>query len=337
MLASVQHRQRVLLYLEARTGRLTGTPMSRQAAKELVLENLYDWKLGTAAIEGATVAQIAAYWGYRRNMIRQLGAILTEGFTAPGNEYLLRALTGRTKLAKVRQTGQLLSAIPEAIYWQDPEETLDDAEQYELMGLRDAPWWANSASLLMNRHLTGRRKLWYSEVQGRDVDFESILAPSLTTMDAIWVMTLLSQTGAATAVMLGEQAGLEPRLTTVGAEEMWRRNVEGIAGMMMPGWEQVIGNLLGANRQESVYGVTVPAAQAQLLYQMGWEPFMRTYREIIDRRAQIAERALEVSAKELQELWPSLLSHQLDIRFNPGDSPSDIATYREALTPIDGR
>ena len=56
-----------------------------------------------------------------------------------------------------------------------------------------------------------------------------------------------------------------------------------------------------------------------------------------DRREQIAELALDVSVEELQALWPALLSHQLDIRFNPGDSPSDIAVYREARTPFDAR
>lgn len=56
-----------------------------------------------------------------------------------------------------------------------------------------------------------------------------------------------------------------------------------------------------------------------------------------DRREQLAALALDVSVEELQSLWPDLLSRQLDIRFNPGDSPSDIATYREARTPFDAR
>jgi secreted Zn-dependent insulinase-like peptidase len=56
-----------------------------------------------------------------------------------------------------------------------------------------------------------------------------------------------------------------------------------------------------------------------------------------DRREQLAALALDVSVEELQSLWPELLSRQLDIRFNPGDSPSDIATYREARTPLDAR
>lgn len=56
-----------------------------------------------------------------------------------------------------------------------------------------------------------------------------------------------------------------------------------------------------------------------------------------DRQAHIAQRALEVSVEELQALWPSLLAHPLDIRFNPGDAPSDIGAYRETLAPFDPR
>ncbi|MGD7651482.1 hypothetical protein, partial [Ralstonia pseudosolanacearum] len=54
-----------------------------------------------------------------------------------------------------------------------------------------------------------------------------------------------------------------------------------------------------------------------------------------DRREQLAALALDVSIEELQALWPELLSRQLDIRFNPGDAPSDISAYREARTPFD--
>jgi len=56
-----------------------------------------------------------------------------------------------------------------------------------------------------------------------------------------------------------------------------------------------------------------------------------------DRREQLAALALDVSVEELQALWPELLSRQLDIRFNPGDTHSDIAAYRESRTPFDAR
>lgn len=48
-----------------------------------------------------------------------------------------------------------------------------------------------------------------------------------------------------------------------------------------------------------------------------------------DHREQLAAQALEVTVEDIQALWPSLLAHQLDIRFNPGDAPSDITAYRE--------
>jgi insulysin len=53
-----------------------------------------------------------------------------------------------------------------------------------------------------------------------------------------------------------------------------------------------------------------------------------------DRRDQLAELALDVSLEDIKALWPSLQAHRLDIRFNPGDEPSDVSHYREARSPL---
>ncbi|GEN28175.1 peptidase M16 [Halovibrio variabilis] len=53
-----------------------------------------------------------------------------------------------------------------------------------------------------------------------------------------------------------------------------------------------------------------------------------------DRRDQLAEQVLEVSTEDMQNLWPALRERTLDIRFNPGDEPSDISAYREARSPL---
>ncbi|MBZ5486976.1 insulinase family protein [Halomonas aquamarina] len=53
-----------------------------------------------------------------------------------------------------------------------------------------------------------------------------------------------------------------------------------------------------------------------------------------DRREALAELALEVSAEDIQAVWPALLGHQLDVRYNPGDTPSPVAPYREGLAPL---
>lgn len=53
-----------------------------------------------------------------------------------------------------------------------------------------------------------------------------------------------------------------------------------------------------------------------------------------DRRDQLAERVLDVSLEDIKALWPSLREHTLDVRFNPGDKPSDVSDYREARSPL---
>lgn len=53
-----------------------------------------------------------------------------------------------------------------------------------------------------------------------------------------------------------------------------------------------------------------------------------------DRRDQLAEQVLEVSTEDMQNLWPALRERTLDIRFNPGNEPSDVSDYREARSPL---
>ena len=53
-----------------------------------------------------------------------------------------------------------------------------------------------------------------------------------------------------------------------------------------------------------------------------------------DRREQQADLVLDVSLEDIKALWPALRGHALDIRFNPGDEPSDVSDYREARSPL---
>lgn len=53
-----------------------------------------------------------------------------------------------------------------------------------------------------------------------------------------------------------------------------------------------------------------------------------------DRREQRADLVLDVSLEDIKALWPALLERTLDVRFNPGDEPSDVSDYREARSPL---
>jgi secreted Zn-dependent insulinase-like peptidase len=72
------------------------------------------------------------------------------------------------------------------------------------------------------------------------------------------------------------------------------------------------------------------------LAQMTNRYWQATAREEVrfDRREQLAELAMEVTLDDLQALWPALRERQLDVRFNPGDEPSNVAEIRQQLTPL---
>lgn len=53
-----------------------------------------------------------------------------------------------------------------------------------------------------------------------------------------------------------------------------------------------------------------------------------------DQRERLAEAVLDVSLEDLQDAWPALRAHQLDIRFDPGDDATPAADYRETLSPL---
>lgn len=290
-LEAVQHRIRVQTYLEARTGKLTGTPLPRSEAAAITREALFDWRLGVPRWEAETIGRVFAFWTYKRNMLRQLGASLTESFSSPGSEYFWKAISGRTKLGRMRQIGQLLSAVPETIYWTDEDQLLTEDEQVREFGRRMAPWWVDAEPILANRELSGPRREWYSEVRGKATTMESLVLPALTTMDALSTMNLIANTSMASTVMLAEAAGLSPRLTTADAASIWERNVDAFGEAAYPGFGEVLTNALrpmfGRAPHRSVRGTTVPVAtavtitsmEASVMARLGWGDFIGTYKD----------------------------------------------------------
>lgn len=274
MMEEIQRRNRLALYTHLRT-----SGMPREAARARLNEALYDWNTGIGEWEMNSIARIAAFWTYRRGSMRQLGASLTESFTTPTAEYWSKALTGRTKIARMRQMSVLVGGMPEALYWEDPHAELDDTAQLDAYARLEAPWWVKAQGLLGNRQVSGQRKLWHSEVAGRDVTYEALILPALTTLDHVYMMNLFIQTTMASTVMLAEAAGLRPAMTTVGAAQVWERNVDEFSDTLMPGFDSATSNVLRGLVGEQKYkdkrkGVKVSQAQAILLHRLGWSDFM---------------------------------------------------------------
>lgn len=276
MMEEVQKRNRLSLYLELRNGGL-----SREAARGRLNEALYDWSTGVPEWEMQSISRVAAFWTYRRSMLKQLGGSLTEGFTTPAVEYWPKALTGSTKVARMRQMAQLTAAIPEAIYWEDPDELIDDDEQMHRYALHSSPWWLKAQAIVANRQVDPARELWYSEVAGRKVTYESLMLPALTTLDQLYLLNMFIQTTMATTVLASEKAGLQPSMTTIDAREIWERNVDSFADTMMPGFDEASANILrgvfGRDQYKDPRGTLVPQSQAVILHRSGFGSFMAAH------------------------------------------------------------
>lgn len=273
----IQFRNRVAVYLEARTT----MGLDRGAAHELLTRTLFDWKTSVPTVELQSLSRFVTFWTYRRNMFRQLGAALTEGMTNPSAEYFAKAMTGRTAIARTRQIGKMVAGTPDVIYWADNEEYLDDPQQLHALGLRTAPWWVNSEWLFANREVSPDRVLWESEVAGRKVTYESLMLPTLTTMDQLWMLNLFVQTGMASTVALAEKAGIPTKMTTMDGASLANKLIDEFADFMMPGADSALSGALkavaGVDTHVSDRGVLVPRAQAIALRRLGWEDFMAAH------------------------------------------------------------
>lgn len=342
LMENLQHRIRLQTYLEAMTGKLTGTPMTREAAKRLVLDTLYDWRLGVPTWEAETIARVAAFWTYRRQMLRQMGSAVVEGLTGRESNYLWKAITGNTPLGRVRKMGALVQAIPEAVYWTDPDAEVDDEIQLLEWGRRQVPWWVDMQPVLFSRRLGDSRELWYSEVARTPVTFETVMLPSLTTLDALYMMHLVSSTGMASAIYAGHQVGLEPSMTADRVENLWERAVDEGADFFGPGTHTLIRNalrpLLGGAAPESIRGIPVPAHTAAMLHQLGWGEFLATYEDKDGRLRYAADGNALATVARIISLYPPIeeISRNWMHVNNPGMREGMVTGITEFLARFTG-
>lgn len=339
---TIQHRIRMQTYLEARTGSLTGTPLTRNKARGLVLETLYDWRMGTTAWEAETIGRIAVFWTLRRQMLRQMGSIFSEGFADGRSSRFLWEVTGNTQLGRVRKMGAMMNALPEAIYWTDPDAELSDEMQFHEWARRQAPWWVDVQPMLMSRRLEPPRELWYSEVTGKDVNYEALILPALTTLDALYTMSLIANTAAATATAGLHEVGLAPNMGTAPTAMIWERNVDEFTGWAGPGFDVLLSNairpLLGEQKRASSRGQVVTQQTAVLLTRLGWGEYLATYEDKSGKTRYLADpNAMAIAARLFAASPPFQdIARNWSVVDNPAMSESVTSGLVEAGARLSG-
>lgn len=189
----LQFRHRLSIYLEDRID----NGLSRVKARDNMVEVAYDWAHGATEFEMQTIAKVSAFYMFWRNAYGQMGSAILESLTMPLEEYAKRALTGRTKLARMRQQGVLMMALPEWYWWDDRNEILEDAAMLEAWRKRQTPWWLVARPFLTNTKLSPEVQKWYLENRGIHVTHESSVLPMLTGLDTLYLFSLMAQTSMA--------------------------------------------------------------------------------------------------------------------------------------------
>lgn len=265
-LEELQKRSRVRTYLEHRTGRITGTPVSREVAKKATLEALFDWQMGTLPWENEGLFRLLIYWNYRRNSIKHMTGLVTEPFLEPTSSYLRRAAIGQTKLGKTTSFLQVSTAAINAAGAGDASQPLDDHQAFLAWGESEYPTWAGSVGLMTKDALTGSESQWYLEHSGKKVTHEAWSTANLQMFDNLHALHDAWATFAASAVWAAEAGGAKPRVThsdmTVLARRWVERATDFIDPFFAPTVQAALEHLAG---QDSRTYESVPVTQDTVL------------------------------------------------------------------------
>lgn len=271
MFDSLQQRTRLLTYLNLRK------TMSSDVAAKAMNDALFDYRSGAGPLESYTVMKLSAFYLYRRNALRNLGAHLTEALTTPMTEYMPRALIGQTRLSRSVSQVQGVELAGEALdkfTWEDDTGLADNTDMAREIARNAAPWWSDGEQRIMNlvHEPSNERREWYRQL-GISSPAESIILGGLTAADQVYILNHLLQMSAVSMVAAAEMVGVKTNVTTADAEEIAVQNIEMLSDTLVPVVDRFVSSglmgMVGVEGKVSGRGAPVPQAQSLLLKRLG--------------------------------------------------------------------
>jgi len=176
----VQQRQRSAFYLD-----LIQRGATRAEAKKRTLSALYDWKHGLARKEmDLWIVRMIPFYRFWRLAMKQATGAAIEPFTRPAGEYMARALTGRTRLARARQQVAITSGLPDLFFGGDPDEAIGHAEQMDELYKRMYPRWMDSRAILGAAGASTAKRQWLRDNLGKEATHTAYILPPFTMLDS---------------------------------------------------------------------------------------------------------------------------------------------------------
>lgn len=156
---TTQARQRLALYAEYRLAR----GEARSAARKATHDSFFDWKFGVTEWEMMTIGQVVAFYPFFRLAMKQQFRSVLEGLTAPTMSTLGKALTGQTRMARIRSKARLVNGVPSYIWGPDEDEALLEYEMQEEIYRRVSPWWVGARPVPSNNRMEDFRQEFFNE------------------------------------------------------------------------------------------------------------------------------------------------------------------------------
>ena len=174
----VQQRQRVGLYLELRRQGLT----HEQAVAD-VKDALYDWSRGFAKWETHYVMGfLSPFYRFWKLATKQMIQTLMEPFVMDSNEYMLKALTGRTRLARAKNQSRILAGIPGWVaQTQADAANEEDSADVFYRSKMSKQWWMKPGGTYWGEVMDQKASEFYLTEHGKRVDVTSYTMSSPAT------------------------------------------------------------------------------------------------------------------------------------------------------------
>jgi len=203
----VQQRQRLGLYAH-----YLQQGMGRKEATKKVLTALYDWKHGLADWEVNNISRMMPFYRFWRLSIRQIADAMMEPLVKPAYDFIPRAMTGNSKLARIRQQAVILPNLPDFLYSDD--RAYSERGELDTIGKYLHPRWMESRAKIGSWPIDPKRAAFYEQNYNLDYTHQTALLPTFTALDSLqMVYGMYAGIGGMLASRLGEDKDTgKPRL-----------------------------------------------------------------------------------------------------------------------------
>lgn len=215
----IQHRQRMGLYVD-----LLRKGVPREEAARRTLRALYDWKHGVTDLEMKIFGRISPFYRFWKLCVGQMSEALLTPFTRPTPELLKNAVTGNTRLGRIRQQLLIWNNLSDLAYKDDLDAGAYRNEMMERLAPSFHPRWASTRPTLGSRPYSIEARDLYQKLEGKNYTHATWSLPTVTVTDGM-EMTLAIPLGL--ALLANKISGAEGGLDLLpGVDLQWTEDAE---------------------------------------------------------------------------------------------------------------